>query len=205
MDNRPADGRKLPATGTGVRHDRSGCIVLGMICLPSSLCSNPMRRILPLLALAALLAAPAARAQDIALSLTYASSVRSGAAAFGENARAAALRVEVPFGHVVPFGSLAVASEMRQPICIHDCGRDGTPYLVTAGVDYRLRDARPWVLVPYVGVGPELLVWSGGGTQLMAHGHVGGDLFLNNDAAFRLELQTAGAHTAVSAGLRLSM
>lgn len=164
-----------------------------------------MRRTFTLLALATLLAAPAARAQDVALSLTYASSVRSGAAAFGENARATALRVEMPFGRVVPFASAAVASEMRRPICIPDCGRDGTPYLLTAGVDYRLRDARPWILVPYVGVGPELLVWSGGGKEFMVHGHVGGDLFLNNDVTFRLELQTAGTHTAVSAGLRLSM
>lgn len=165
-----------------------------------------MRRLLPILLLAAALpAAPAVQAQDVAIALTHARSVRDGSAQFGEKAQVNALRLEVPFGRWVPFGSVAVAQEMERPICVPDCGRDGTLYMTTLGVDYRLRDARPWILVPYVGGGPEMLIWSGGATEIMPHAHVGGDLFLNQAVAFRLELQTTGMHTALSAGVRIGL
>ena len=163
-----------------------------------------MRRILLALA-AAVLAAPAAQAQGVAISLSHARSLSAGTDAFGDNAQVTALRVEAPIRRVMTFGSVAVATEMEQPICVNACGKTGDVYLLALGMDYRLREARPWIVVPYVGGGPELLMYTGGYRVLLPTAHVGGDLFFNDAVAFRLELQLTGAHGAASAGLRLEL
>lgn len=163
-----------------------------------------MRRLLLALA-AAVLAAPAARAQDVAISFSHARSLSMGNEAFGDDAQVTALRVEVPMRRVMPFGSVAVATEMEQPICLNDCGKTGDVYLVALGMDYRLREARPWIVVPYLGGGPELLMYTGGYRVLLPTAHVGGDLFFNDAAALRLELQMTGGHGAASAGVRLEL
>lgn len=162
-----------------------------------------MRRILPVFALvAALAAASQVQAQGMAFAVTRTENLAGGGWGAGEMFSGTALRIELPRRHMVPFVSVARTRVNNSPC--PDCGTDNVPTVFLAGTSFRAASDRARRLVPYGGVGAQLSAWDNGDRYVEPHLHAGVDLFLTPLIALRAEGQTNwSAPGNTSLGLRI--
>jgi hypothetical protein len=162
-----------------------------------------MRLIVPVFALAAALAAaPQVHAQGMAFAVTRTENLAGGGWGVGDTFSGTAIRVEFPRRLVVPFVSVA-RTRVHEAPC-RECGTDDTPTVFLLGSSFRAFSDAAGRVVPYGGVGAQLMAWDNGDQLVQPHLHAGVDLFVTRLVALRAEGQTSWAVPGnASLGLRV--